>query len=111
MSCSAGKLVGYDKHMNLLLSEVTEEYSVRLRVQRTKRAMKWVLPGAPPGRELGIEALESGCLQWPACYDCQALGSAACRDRQGCWRSAMQPHSFPVPAHSAVLVTNGMGRR
>ena len=40
--CCAGKLMAFDKHLNLLLSDVHETYVVRWRVQHSKDVQKMV---------------------------------------------------------------------
>ena len=49
LPAAPGRLHGYDKHMNLLLRDVDEQYTVRLRVERAR--VGWVRkpPGGPPG--------------------------------------------------------------
>ena len=37
--------MAFDKHMNLLMQKVTEEYTVRLRVQRSKTVQRLRAPG------------------------------------------------------------------
>ena len=60
----AGKLVAYDAHMNLLLRDITEDYTVRLRTERTKVVGRATAGNQASGSD---ESAESGTVLLPDC--------------------------------------------
>ena len=56
--------MAYDAHMNLLLREVAEDYTVRLRTERTRVVGRATAVGQVSGSN---EAAESGAVPLPQC--------------------------------------------
>ena len=60
----AGKLVAFDAHMNLLLRDIAEDYTVRLRTERTRVVGRATAGGQVSGSN---ESAESGAVLLPQC--------------------------------------------